>query len=77
MHPHIREFPSAEFYGGKLRDAPEVSSRATPPGIPDHPIKFYDLVGSKEKKDKNVTSKYNRKEAEFIASLYSFYWWGR
>ena len=77
MHPHIREFPSAEFYKGKLVDAKDVQTRPTPPGIPDDPIKFYDLVGSKEKKDKNETSKYNREEAEFIALIYQLYEWYR
>lgn len=72
MHPLIREFPSTQFYEGRLIDAESVQSGLTNPtlsriqekwGI----IRFLDLPYSKE--SENDTSKTNAMEVDLITAL--------
>jgi len=71
MHPKISEFPSREFYSGKLDNGITELDRPCPIGFPwpkdGQPICFID-VDSKEAKTKEILikSEYNEKEAMVV-----------
>ena len=49
MHPAIREFPSANFYGGGLKDGPSVAQdtqRAWHASPAFQPLVFIDVKGT-------------------------------
>ncbi len=48
MHPRIREFPSLHFYGGSLKDGPDMDTVTARPwhACPAfQPLTFYDVPG--------------------------------
>jgi len=73
MHPEIRRFPSAHFYGNKLEDAREILNM---PAEPYHTCKYlgpyhlFDVASGKEKRGKSTGSLSNAAEAELAACLY-------
>jgi senataxin len=75
MHPLIREFPSATFYGGLLKDGPMTEEQTT-----RHwhrktclgPIVFYDVCGS-EKKAPGSTSILAEREAQCVVAVYLYF----
>ena len=68
MHPALSAFPSAQFYGGQLRDAVAAADRPPPAGLPiaGAPLAFVAVRGGAE--ETRGRSKCNRKEAEAVAA---------
>jgi senataxin len=74
MHPLIREFPSATFYGGSLQDAFNTKNITIRPWHTKRflgPIAFYDICG-KEQNAYGTTSIIKRSEAYFVITLYMY-----
>ncbi|CAI7892383.1 unnamed protein product [Closterium sp. NIES-54] len=72
MHPMIRHFPSHEFYGGALRDAPQMAQNTARPWHAERvfgPLFFFDLHQSKDEQPPGG-SWMNTDEAEFVMVLY-------
>ncbi|CAI5466534.1 unnamed protein product [Closterium sp. Yama58-4] len=72
MHPMIRQFPSHEFYGGALRDAPQMAQNTARPWHAERvfgPFFFFDLHQSKDQQPPGG-SWMNADEAEFVMVLY-------
>ncbi|CAI5472811.1 unnamed protein product [Closterium sp. Yama58-4] len=71
--PHqIRQFPSHEFYGGALRDAPQMAQNTARPWHAERvfgPFFFFDLHQSKDEQPPGG-SWMNADEAEFVMVLY-------
>lgn len=76
MEPLIREFPSKQFYEGRLQDDPSISQRSSlllGKKTLSHlqsmlgTMMFHDLTFSQE--DSSETSKSNNDEAEFVCKL--------
>ena len=74
MHPQIREFPSNQFYKGKLQDDMSVVGRQLDPPLAKardvlnlKPAMFFNLQYSKE--SPSETSKQNQDEVLFIREL--------
>ena len=69
MHPVISEFPSKNFYHGKIRDGIISEDRPTPSGFPwpqaDSPVAFLSVVGE-EYSSSDGYSKCNWEEAEVV-----------
>ncbi|KAI8470873.1 MAG: putative DNA helicase [Monoraphidium minutum] len=53
MHPEIAAFPSAAFYGGRLKNAVSAADRPLPPGFdwpnPEVPVAFVQCAGPEER----------------------------
>ncbi|GJP43980.1 hypothetical protein CLOM_g3376 [Closterium sp. NIES-68] len=72
MHPMIRQFPSSEFYGGALKDAPQMAQNTARPWHAERlfgPLFFFDLHQSKDEQPPGG-SWMNKDEAEFVMVLY-------
>lgn len=72
MHPAIREFPSATFYGGGLKDGADVAAqtkRAWHASPAFAPLVFYDVPG-REGTPAGSNSLVNTTEAEVVLSIY-------
>ena len=77
MDPVIREFPSSQFYEGRLRDADSICSRLETPDFKAgpfakinsciNPVMFFDLLYSSETESEK--SKTNNDEVVFIEKL--------
>jgi senataxin len=75
MHPLIREFPSATFYGGLLKDGPSTEEQTTRPWHHKFclgPLVFYDICG-KEKKAPGSTSILKEREAQCVVAVYLYF----
>lgn len=52
MHPEIWEFPSNQFYNGKITDGPKVGSTADPKLLDvANRLMFFNIAYSKESSD--------------------------
>ncbi|KAL4448164.1 hypothetical protein ABPG75_005383 [Micractinium tetrahymenae] len=72
MHPTIREFPSTNFYGGNLKDGPNVASDTQRPWHSSpafQPLVFIDVKGT-ETVPEGSSSLVNEKEAEMVLQMY-------
>ncbi|KAL4419979.1 hypothetical protein ABPG75_007077 [Micractinium tetrahymenae] len=74
MHPAIRQFPSAHFYGGRLRDADSI--RDMPPApFYAHPLMkpyvLFDVAKGQERRREGGGSLSNREEAVLAACLFA------
>ncbi|PSC70977.1 putative helicase MAGATAMA 3 [Micractinium conductrix] len=72
MHPAIREFPSTNFYGGSLKDGPNIQADTQRPWHASpafHPLVFIDVKGT-ETVPEGSSSLVNEKEAEMVLQLY-------
>lgn len=72
MAPQIREFPSKQFYAGKLTDAKLIATRSPNKELrtlvpAQDPIHFYDLAFAQHS---GKTSLKNADEANFVLCLY-------
>jgi senataxin len=65
MHTDINEWPSKQFYGGKLTTDTSVNSHANT-GL-QQSIAFYDITSGKE--GKSGTSRKNEKEANYVIEI--------
>ncbi|KAG2491441.1 hypothetical protein HYH03_010227 [Edaphochlamys debaryana] len=58
MHPGIAEFPSAFFYGGRLKDGVEAADKPPPKGFPwpnsSKPLAVVQVTGSREETSGNT-----------------------
>jgi len=72
MHPIIRKFPSVAFYGGLLKDGPNVEKETTRPWHNNPlfgPIAFYDIRG-REEKALDGASLLKNCEAQLVVAVY-------
>ena len=71
MHPAIADFPSNEFYEGKLKSAPSLNNRKSPVDLiwpeKDKPLIFINVKTSKE--ERFSTSYQNTAEAEMVVKV--------
>lgn len=68
MNPIINEFPSNEFYDGKLKSAPNTETHNIENRIFEKNVVFIECFGD-EKKFKGATSFYNPAEIEIVLDL--------
>ncbi|GAB4815852.1 hypothetical protein N2152v2_002898 [Parachlorella kessleri] len=73
MHPEIRQFPSEHFYGGRLLDAPSITSQPDE-AFYEHavlkPYVFFDVARGQEQRRLGGGSVSNKAEAELAACLF-------
>jgi regulator of nonsense transcripts 1 len=73
MHPAISEFPSKEFYKGKLQDGVTAEDRPAASGFPwpdpNKPVAFIPVSTGKEVTSSDGTSKQNAEEAAVVVKL--------
>lgn len=72
MHPIIREFPSTNFYGGNLKDGPDMATVTQRPWHSSpafQPLVFIDVKGT-ETVPEGSSSLVNEKEAEMVLQMY-------
>jgi len=73
MHPHISDFPSTAFYGGRLKSFPTPEDRLAPEGFPwpapGTPVCFVDVGDGREAAGENGTSLFNEREARLAVVL--------
>ncbi|KAL6763891.1 P-loop containing nucleoside triphosphate hydrolase protein [Haematococcus lacustris] len=71
MHPALASFPSAHFYGGRVRDGVTALQRPAPPGLrwpsPLQPIMFLNVHGQESSGEGN--SKANSMEAALVVRV--------
>ena len=73
MHPEISKLPSQLFYGGRLLDGPEMSSKTQQPWHANpmfHPYRFFDVPNGSEEPASSGHSLINRGECKIAVSLY-------
>lgn len=72
MHPAISEFPSKEFYNGRLKNGVSASEREVPKGFcfpkPDKPVAFIAMSDECLERSKG-SSKLNEHEAEEVTNI--------
>lgn len=72
MHPAISEFPSAEFYDGRLKNGPRVETLNIRPWhstYPLSPYKFFDIVTGQERQNAKSMSYVNMEEIRVAIEL--------
>lgn len=72
MHPAISKFPSAEFYGGRLKDGPDVETLNIRPwhqNLPLLPYRFFDIVTGRESQNSKSMSYVNMEEIRVAIEL--------
>jgi len=76
MHPVIRSFPSVMFYGDRITDGENITTRKLDPVLTKMSEKFkrvvfFDLANSVES-DWRIKSKMNQMESEWTFSLLEY-----
>ncbi len=70
MHPWICQWPSAQYYDGRLVTGPDIlpMKPLSQHGLASEPYAFYNISGKAEV-EKNSSSVFNKKEAEYVVKV--------
>eukprot|EP00746_Dinoflagellata_sp_MGD_P158780 gnl/MRDRNA2_/MRDRNA2_86555_c1_seq2.p1 gnl/MRDRNA2_/MRDRNA2_86555_c1~~gnl/MRDRNA2_/MRDRNA2_86555_c1_seq2.p1 ORF type:complete len:384 (+),score=-17.34 gnl/MRDRNA2_/MRDRNA2_86555_c1_seq2:99-1250(+) len=74
MHPTVREFPAAAFYGGMLEDGKDAKKIRDKPWHKNRcskPLVFYDIRGSEERVSSSQSYR-NVAEADLVIAIYLY-----
>ena len=69
MHPEICRFPSARWYEGRLQTAASLRYDAVDSNSLIRPYTFYNMSNDDNRMQKQGTSSYNTKEANYVAKV--------